>query len=140
MRTGLNVNIFNHNYGLLQDYDPDIPIGLIGKAFAGVPAKAVDRTPRKLRINIYAMPELKLVGYNATLKGELFSNHSIYTIDNSNVNRLLVDVAAGVNIVLWDSLFLKYAFYGRSQEFSGGKKFHTWGGVSIGYSPGSWFR
>lgn len=50
MRTGLNVNIFNHNYGLLQDYDPDIPIGLIGKAFAGVPAKAVDRTPRKFRL------------------------------------------------------------------------------------------
>jgi len=131
LRAGFKINILNLNAGLMQDYSPALPGASLAPLAATAPV---------IRMNVFAGPELRVVGYNTTLEGLMFADHSTYKIPHSDINRLAFDLSAGVNLLLFDRFLLRYALYGRSQEYSGGKKFHSWGGISLGYSPARWNR
>ena len=129
IKGGLKINILNLNAGIMQDYSPGVPGTFLKKAKGPSPA---------IRMNVFVTPEIRVVAYNATLEGLLFSDHSVYKIPHSDVNRLVFDISAGANVLIKDRFFVRYAMYGRSQEYSGGKNFHYWGGISLGYSPARW--
>ena len=84
------------------------------------------------KINFYAEPNIRLAAYNATLEGLLFNDHSVYKIKHSDVKRLLFEITGGVDVLLWNTVYIKYAFFGRTKEYVDGKPFHTWGGATIG--------
>ncbi|RED26927.1 hypothetical protein BD847_0856 [Flavobacterium cutihirudinis] len=127
LQGGIKLNFLNFNSGLLQDYIPGLPT-------------FVEEAPKKraIRFNLFAEPSVRLAAYNATLEGLMFNDQSIYKIEHSQVNRFLFEINAGANLLLGDFFYAKYSFYGRSQEYSGGKSFHTWGGITIGFSPSRW--
>ncbi|MEO8534585.1 MAG: lipid A-modifier LpxR family protein [Flavobacterium sp.] len=131
LKGGVKINVFNLNAGIMQDYSPSVPGTFLKKADNIFPA---------IRMNVFIIPEIRTVAYNSTLEGLLFSDHSIYKIPHSDITRVVFDVSAGVNLLIKDRFYLKYAMYGRSREYSGGKNFHYWGGISLGYSPARWNR
>lgn len=131
VKGGIKINLLNLNSGIMQDYSPSVPGTFLKKTPAIFPA---------IRMNVFITPEIRAVAYNTTLEGLLFSDHSIYKIPHSDVNRIVFDVSAGINVLIKDRFYLKYALYGRSREYSGGKDFHYWGGISLGYSPARWNR
>ncbi|OXG05101.1 uncharacterized protein DUF2219 [Flavobacterium araucananum] len=127
LQGGVKLDLLNLNSGILQDY------------IAGLPTFVEETTKKDIRFNFFIEPSFRIAAYNATLEGIMFNDKSIYKIEHSQVNRLLFEVNAGVNLLLGDFFYAKYSFYGRSQEYSGGKSFHTWGGVTIGFSPSRWY-
>ena len=144
LKAGFAFSLFNFNFIELIDLDTDIP-----KFFE--PSEEVlkennDLTSgyvgerKNFRFNLFLAPELRFVAYNATLQGLLFNDSSEHTIDRSEINRLALDITAGVNFVFCDVFYLRYAAAFRTQEYSGGKNQHHWGEISIGFSPKSWYN
>ena len=126
LQGGFRFNLFNWNMDGLNVYGSEMPT---------IALKSYSSTLKWLRFNLFAEPHIRFVGYNATLEGLMFNDNSAYVIDHGDVKRLLFELNAGVNISVFDTVYLKYNFFGRSREFEGGKPFHTWGGITIG---GSW--
>lgn len=131
LQGGIKLNLLNYNSGILQDFNPDLPT-LRKLNIAAISSK------KCLRFNLFFEPHARIAVYNATLEGLMFNDHSIYKIDHSEVKRLLFEINTGVNLLLGDFLYLRYSLFGRSREFSGGKPFHSWGGITIGLSPARW--
>lgn len=129
LQGGFKLDLFNYNSSILQDYAVSFP------------ALTENReTPKKnIRFNFFVEPSFRIAAYNATLEGLLFNDRSVYTISHQDVNRLLFEVNGGINFIAGDFFYAKYSFYGRSQEYRGGKSFHTWGGITIGFSPSRWY-
>jgi hypothetical protein len=140
LKAGFKMNIVNLNAGLMQDYSPNI----LGASIRGLTnnISAIDKPVNypKIRMNVFVTPEIRAVAYNTTLEGLMFSDHSVYKIPHNDITRVVFDISAGFNILLYDQYYFKYAMYGRSQEYSDGKNFHYWGGISLGYSPAKWNR
>ena len=130
LQGGLKFDLFNYRMGYLQDYNPSLPTIMFNETSA--------EKKRWLRFNFFVEPDIRFAAYNATLEGLMFNDHSIYKIDHKDVNRILFEISGGLNVLLWDVVYLKYTLWGRSQEFSGGKSFHSWGGVTLGLSPAKW--
>jgi hypothetical protein len=128
LQGGIKLNFFNLNTGILQDYNVNIP-------------SLVDNETEKrknFRFNLFVEPYFRIVGYNTTLEGLMFNDSSVYKIPHSDINRFLFEINAGVNFTFFDTIYIKYSMFGRSQEFEGGKSFHSWGGITIGFSPARW--
>ncbi|MFC4818506.1 lipid A-modifier LpxR family protein [Flavobacterium sp. GCM10023249] len=126
-QAGLKLNLLNWNSTLLQDQYPNLET-----------LTRNETTTKKIRCNLFAEPTVRFVGYNATLEGLLFKDNSIYKIDHSDVKRMLFEINAGFNLTLYDVFYLRYSHSGRSREFEGGKSFHNWGAVTLGFSPQRW--
>lgn len=146
LRAGFKINMVNLNPGLMQDYAPAIPGASIYKSGTNSiigNEKSSSKSAafaEKFRMNVFLLPEIRVVGYNTTLEGLMFDDNSVYKVSHGDVTRLAFDVSAGVNFLFNDRIYLKYVMYGRSQEYRGGKNFHYWGGISLGYSPARWNR
>ncbi len=125
LQGGLRINLLNVGMGSLQDYNPTV---------------AVNKKNSWVRFNLFVEPTFHLVLYNATLEGLLFNDHSVYVIPHANINRTIFQLSAGFNLILADVLFFRYTMYGRSQEFTGGKSYHSWGSMTVGASPARWNR
>ncbi|TDQ28586.1 lipid A-modifier LpxR family protein [Tenacibaculum caenipelagi] len=95
---------------------------------------------KNFRGSFFINPFVRIVGYNSTLEGLMFNDKSVYTIPHSEVNRVLFEFNTGIRLLLWERFHLKYTFTARTQEFTGGKKMHYWGGVTIGYTPKKWIH
>lgn len=129
LQAGTKLSFLNLNTGILQEYNPDI--------MTIAPASS-SSLRKKIRLYLFAEPHIRFAAYNATLEGLLTNDHSVYTIDHGDVKRILFEINVGVNLLLGDVLYLRYSFYGRSREFTNGKSFHTWAGVTVGVSPSRW--
>lgn len=123
---GLRLNLFNFNSSILSGYSPDIPL-MDGNGCSN------------FRANLFVEPIIRYSIFNATLEGSMFNDSSVYTIAPSRVQRVLFDFKTGINMTIYNSIYLRYSLHGRSQEFIDGKKFHLWGAVTIGYSLKNWF-
>lgn len=153
LQAGPKFNFININSSLLQDYMTAIPVKKkkgLGEGFSRDDLETnsqelreqafVQEQAKSFRFNLFGEPHVRWNLYNTTLEGLMFNDKSLYTIDQGDVNRLVFEIHAGINMILYDNIYLKYSFFGRSQEFSGGKKFHTWGGITVGFSPARWYR
>ncbi len=135
LQGGFKLNFFNINSDVLQDYYPNIISVLKNKDYQILRGNSAKKN---WRLNLYVEPNLRIVGYNATLEGAMFNDDSVYKISHADVRRLLFEINAGFNITLGDFLYIKYSMFGRSREFEGGKAFHSWGGITLGFSPARW--
>jgi hypothetical protein len=134
LQTGVRLDFININQERLET---STSTGTFPKIF-GIPSKP-DKNPSTqkkawLRFNLFAEPSVRLAAYNATLEGLLFNDHSVYKIPHSDVNRFLFEINGGANLLLWDFLFIKYAYAGRTKEFKDGKSYHNWGAATIGFA------
>jgi lipid A 3-O-deacylase len=129
IQSGFRLNFLNIHSSILHDYNPDLPT---------FNPQVFTVEPKKFRFNFFVEPHIRTALYNATLEGLIFHDKSIYTIEPSKVNRLLFEINAGFNLQLWDACYVRYSWFGRSQEYIGGKTFHNWGGLTIGLSPQIW--
>ncbi|TDE52714.1 lipid A-modifier LpxR family protein [Flavobacterium sp. GT3P67] len=135
LQAGMKFNFININSGIFQDSYVNMPTLIKEGKEIKYDYKEQNR---KFRFSFFAEPNIRFVGYNATLEGLMFNDKSAYTIDHSDVKRVLFEFNAGFNMTICDFLSLKYAHFGRSREFEGGKSFHNWGAVTIGFSPARW--
>lgn len=133
LQGGLRINLLNVGMGILQDYNPTLTT-------ITRPETTSDKKNKWFSVNLFVEPTLHFVMYNATLEGLLFNDQSVYVIPHSQINRTLFQLTAGVNLILGDVLFFRYTMYGRSQEFTGGKSYHSWGSMTMGVSPARWNR
>lgn len=126
LQGGMKLNLLNFNSNILQDHIVELPT-------------ITEQTVKKgIRFNLFIEPSFRIAAYNATLEGIMFNDKSIYKIEHSQVNRLLFEINGGLNVLIGDFFYAKYSFYGRSKEYDGGKSFHTWGGITVGFSPSRW--
>ncbi|MEP7095405.1 MAG: lipid A-modifier LpxR family protein [Flavobacterium sp.] len=127
LQGGLKLNLLNFNSGAFQDYIAELPTIM-----------RETNKKKNFRFNFFVEPSFRLAAYNATLEGIMFNDNSVYKIEHSHVNRLLFEINSGINVNIGDFFYAKYSFYGRSKEYDGGKYFHTWGGITVGFSPSRW--
>lgn len=102
--------------------------------------KSIYSEKKNFRANLFFNPFVRVVGYNSTLEGLLFNDNSVYKIPHNDINRLIFEFNAGISIVGWERFHLKYTFTARTQEFTGAKKMHYWGAITLGFSPKRWMN
>ena len=75
----------------------------------------------------------RLIGYDATLQGALFSNDDLYTLPAGNVRRAVLRSSGGV-VLAHNGLRFDATATWVSPEFAGGRS-HRWGqlGVTVGF-------
>lgn len=86
---------------------------------------------RKFQFSIYTQPLINFIGYDATLQGGVFNKNSIYTVKDSEIERVTLQLKYGVVIKI-KTLFLEYSQSIISKEYSYGYA-TDWGGVKIGW-------
>ncbi|MCF6130897.1 lipid A-modifier LpxR family protein [Flavobacterium wongokense] len=135
LQGGFKFNLFNINSDILQEYYPNIAT----VAAAEVKDYTATGNPRKhWRFNVFVEPTLRIVGYNATLEGLMFNDHSAHKIAHSDIERVVFEFNSGFNLTYNDWLYLRYSLVGRGREYEGGKDFHYWGGITVGFSRCKW--
>ncbi len=134
LKFGFFVNAINFNsYPILGSADARIPTKKLLKK-----NKINEDRLSPLRFHIYIEPTFRIIGYDSTLQGLLWGNNSAYTINSTDIQRLVFDFRSGIKILLFNSIHLGYHFNLRTKEFKEGKKIHYWGGILIGFSPRKW--
>lgn len=142
LQTGMKFAFLNINYNSLSEngttypkiFEPDLLINSIK-----IDEVQADMN-KQIRLNLYIQPEIRYAIYNSTLEGRMFSNSDKFVIASSNVKRILFELNAGINLTIFDNIYLNFNIAGRSQEFDGAKRFHSWGGFTLGISPQKWYR
>lgn len=139
LETGFRLNFLNFNRHLLNNYDPDIPEIYDSLAITDIMELSTSGN-KCLRFNLFIESTGRLTLFNSTLTGTFINDHSPYVVDFNDMNKFTLDLKLGANLVIYDLIYLRYTMWGRSQEFYGGKKFHWWGGITIGFSPRRWYN
>ena len=70
-------------------------------------------------------------GYDATLQGGLFNHKSVYTLNDSEIERFTLQNNFGL-VLQYHALYLEYSRTILTREFSYGSSF-KWGGIRIGF-------
>lgn len=86
---------------------------------------------KKFSCYLYAQPVIKVVGYDATLQGGLFTN-SPYTIPDSHMERIVMQNNYGI-VIQFRKLYLEYSRTDITKEFKTGRA-HKWGGFKVGFT------
>jgi lipid A 3-O-deacylase len=100
-------------------------LGLINYPFQSVKYK------KKFSAYVFAQPRLKVIGYDATLQGGLFSS-SPYTIPAGEIERFVIENNYGI-IIQFRTLYFEYFRNDITNEFKTGSS-HKWGGFKIGFT------
>ena len=89
---------------------------------------------RKKNFQFYAIAKLnaKVVAYNATIQGGLFSRNNMYTISNDRISRIVIDALTGF-VLTYKRTSLEFSKIYITKEFNEGLN-HGWGRVVISYS------
>lgn len=74
----------------------------------------------------------KVVAYNATLQGGLFNTSSIYTLPDSDVQRVVAELMGGI-VIAYKHVSLEYSKFYITPEFKKGVD-HGWGKCAINVS------
>jgi lipid A 3-O-deacylase len=86
---------------------------------------------RSFQWHMYCQLLGNVVGYDATLQGGLLNHSSVYTIADSEINRLTLQNKFGI-VFLLQSLYLEYFQTGLTEEFKT-SLYHRTGGIQIGF-------
>ena len=100
-------------------------IGIINSPFTSVKNK------NKFQLYAYTQPLVNVIGYDATLQGGLFNHKSVYTINDSKIERFTLQNNFGI-VLQYRTLYLEYSRTILTREFSYGNSF-KWGGIRIGF-------
>ena len=100
-------------------------LGIINSPFISVKNK------NKFQLYLYSQPLVNVIGYDATLQGGLFNHKSVYTITESDIERLTLQDNFGI-VLQYRGLYLEYSQTILTREFSYGNSF-KWGGIRIGF-------
>ena len=95
------------------------------------PFQGNERPHGAFNIYLYEHAMVNVVGFDATLQGGLFNNSSPYTIDNSELNRLVLHNRVGV-VVSFKTIMLEYWQSFMTREFKTGIEPKT-GGLQIAF-------
>jgi hypothetical protein len=87
-----------------------------------------ESTSRKFKIYFELLGNGKLVCYNATLQGGLFSK-DIYVIEANNLSRFVFDGTVAITMA-YKTFSLKYSLTYITREYQSGVD-HGWGGIYI---------
>ncbi len=85
---------------------------------------------KRFQIYLYAHPQVRLVAYDASLQGGLFTN-SVYTIESSKIERFVGQIDYGL-IIQTKKLYFEYGFSRITREFKNGEAY-KWGGLKFGF-------
>jgi len=120
LTTGANIGtIFNKiNTGFYFRFGSFIPV------LKGI--KTYDNT---FQYWFFISGETNLIFYDATLQGSIFKNNSLYTIQSTNINRLVMKASAGVAMYYKNIGFELHSFY-LSPEFRDAFDFR-WGRIKL---------
>lgn len=130
----LELNLFNFNRHSLFNYIPERVT-----AYGPLHATHHMRDGKDLfRFNFFVRPTFKVVGYNAFLEGAMFNDNSTLVIPHGDIQRALFEIEAGFNLLIARKFTIVGCWSGRTKEYNGGRPFNTWGGITLGYSPGKW--
>lgn len=99
-------------------------LGLINDSF--------NNSNKHFNLFFYAQPQLRVIGYDATLQGGLFNKNSTYTIYNKDIERFTAQYNYGI-ILKTRTLYFEYSRSAITREFSYGNS-AKWGGVRIGFT------
>ena len=100
-------------------------LGIINSPFTSVKNK------RKFRLYLYTQPLVNVIGYDATLQGGLFNHESIYTINDSDIERVTFQNNYGM-VLQYRWLYLEYSRAILTREIN--NNYSTkWGGIHIGF-------
>lgn len=95
------------------------------------PYSPISLNKKKLQIYIYVQARYHLIAYDALLQGGLLNRRSPYTIDASDISRLVCQADGGIALN-YRKLFLSYSRSFIGKEFRTGT-YHQWGGISLGF-------
>lgn len=99
--------------------------GIINSPFTSVKNK------NKFQLYLYTQPLVNFIGYDATLLGGLFNQKSVYTIKDSEIERITAQNNYGI-VFQYHWLYLEYSRTMLTREFSYGNSF-KWGGIHLGF-------
>jgi hypothetical protein len=99
-------------------------LGIINSPFTSVNNK------NKFQFYLYSQPVVSLIGFDATLQGGLLNHQSVYTINDSDIERFTAQNNYGI-VLQYRGVFLEYSRTVSTREFSSGIA-HKWGGIRIG--------
>lgn len=85
----------------------------------------------KFQLYAYSQPLINIIGYDATLQGGLFNRKSVYTINDSQIERFTAQHNFGI-VMQYRWLFLEYSRTIVTREFRYGNP-SKWGGIRIGF-------
>jgi lipid A 3-O-deacylase len=130
----VEINLFNVNRYSLLNYIPESVIAYGPLHDTGYAQERNDR----FRFNVFVRPTVKVVGYNAFLEGAMFNDNSTLVIPHSDIQRVLFEIEVGFNLLIANRVTLAGSWSGRSREYTGGRDFNTWGGLTLGFAPSKW--
>ena len=98
----------------------------------GLVPKSLRSTKQRNKVEwyLFAQPQFKLIGYDATLQGGIFSSNS-YFVSFRNIERFVFQANYGM-VIKTKSLYLEYFRTSISKEFNRGE-YTRWGGIKIGF-------
>lgn len=100
-------------------------LGIINSPFTSF------KSQNRFQVYLYAQPQIKAVGYDASLQGGLFSTNNPYTIPSGDIERLVLQNNYGI-VIRFKKLYFEYSRADISREFKTGNA-HKWGGFKIGF-------
>ncbi|MBL0341252.1 MAG: DUF2219 family protein [Bacteroidetes bacterium] len=125
VEAGFNIIPVSLFPNLLTNFQPTLP--------------TIESVAPSFRLNWFVQGTIRYDIHNSTLSGTPFNDKSVYTISREDVVPVFINFQTGINIVLFNNIYMNYSLFGRGQEFEGGKKWHWWGGITLGYSPKKWY-
>jgi hypothetical protein len=104
----------------------NITIGKLNTAFIS------SKNDRKFHVYAYGQPQLRIIGYDASLQGGLFNRESPYTISSGNIERFTAQFNYGL-VIKTKTLYFEYTRSAITREFKTGSS-AKWGGIRIGFT------
>lgn len=101
-------------------------VGIVGNPFGALNNK------RGFELYAYAQPQVRVIGFDATLQGGLFNKSSPYIIATSDVERFTAQTNYGI-VLKTKTLYFEYTRSVISKEYETGNSY-KWGGIRIGFT------
>jgi hypothetical protein len=95
------------------------------------PFRALDKS-NGFELYAYIQPQVRAIGYDATLQGGLFNKSSPYTIASGDVERFTAQTDFGI-VLKTKTLYFEYTRSVVSKEYETGSSY-KWGGIRIGFT------
>jgi hypothetical protein len=94
----------------------------------GLEKNAAERK-NKFKIYLIGSAGAKIVAYNATLQGGLFNTSSVYTLPDSDIDRVVAELMGGL-VIAYKRVSLEYSKFYITPEFKKGVD-HSWGKCAV---------
>ncbi|RWW92022.1 lipid A deacylase LpxR family protein [Flavobacterium cerinum] len=100
-------------------------LGIINSPFTSF------KDQNRFQVYLFTQPQIKVVGYDASIQGGLFSTNNPYTISAGGIERFVMQNNYGI-VIRFKKLYFEYSRADITREFKTGYA-HKWGGFKIGF-------